>query len=203
MIKGLLAQFSPLSHSKQVYFQNSITIPSTPNIKLETIYTISLLLLSWLTLAFQSHIFLVNNCQPHKDILLNLINIWLLAAWSLLISPNFWCWESRSSRAAYLFVHYVCLPYNIWTCLSGATWTPVYVCTHVYISAPYPVYDAGGVQVFDSAQHLVEQVGQPLVVQLHLNHLAEVSIHQLHHEIPAGEPQRGEQSRRDTHTHIH
>lgn len=52
---------------------------------------------------------------------------------------------------------------------------------HICISVSHPVYNASSMQVFDSTQHLVEQVGQPLVVQLHLNHLAEVCIHQLHH----------------------
>lgn len=47
----------------------------------------------------------------------------------------------------------------------------------------HPVYDAGRVQMFDATQHLVEQVGHPLVVQLHLNHLAQVGVHQLHHKV--------------------
>ena len=46
--------------------------------------------------------------------------------------------------------------------------------------------DAGCMQVLDAAQHLVEQVGQPLMVQLHLDHLAQVSIHELHHQVPGG-----------------
>lgn len=37
--------------------------------------------------------------------------------------------------------------------------------------------------MFDTAQHLVKQVGHSLVVELHLNHLAQVGIHQLHDEI--------------------
>lgn len=45
--------------------------------------------------------------------------------------------------------------------------------------------DAGSVQVLDTTQHLIEQVGQPLVIQLHLNDLAQVGIHQLHHQVPA------------------
>ena len=48
----------------------------------------------------------------------------------------------------------------------------------------YPVNDAGGMQVLDATQHLVEQVGQPLVVQLHLDDLAQVGVHQLHHQVP-------------------
>lgn len=47
----------------------------------------------------------------------------------------------------------------------------------------YPVNDASSMEVFDTTQHLVEQVGQPLVVQLHLNDLAQVRIHQLHHQV--------------------
>ena len=38
--------------------------------------------------------------------------------------------------------------------------------------------------MFDTTQHLVEQVGHSLMVKLHLNHLAQVGIHQLHHEVP-------------------
>lgn len=47
----------------------------------------------------------------------------------------------------------------------------------------HPVNDAGRVQMFDAAQHLIEQVGHPLMVQLHLYHLAQVGIHQLHHKV--------------------
>lgn len=53
-------------------------------------------------------------------------------------------------------------------------------------AAAYPVDDAGRVEVFDTTQHLIEQIGQPLVVQLHLNDLAQVSIHQLHHQVSDG-----------------
>jgi len=49
----------------------------------------------------------------------------------------------------------------------------------------YPVYDAGGVEVFDATQHLVEEVGHSLVVEVHLDHLTQVRIHQLHHQVPA------------------
>lgn len=43
--------------------------------------------------------------------------------------------------------------------------------------------DPSRVEVFDAAQHLIEQIGQPLVVQLHLNDLAQVGIHQLHNQV--------------------
>ena len=36
----------------------------------------------------------------------------------------------------------------------------------------YPVNNAGGVQVLDAAQHLVEEIRHTLVVQIHLDHLA-------------------------------
>ena len=39
-------------------------------------------------------------------------------------------------------------------------------------------------QMFDAAQQLVEQVRHALMIQLHLNHLTQVCVHQLHHEIP-------------------
>ena len=38
--------------------------------------------------------------------------------------------------------------------------------------------------MFDATEHLVEQVGHALVVEIHLYHLAQVGIHQLHHQIP-------------------
>lgn len=46
-----------------------------------------------------------------------------------------------------------------------------------------PVYDASRVEVLDSTQHLVEEVGHAFMVQVHLYHLAQVSIHQLHHKV--------------------
>lgn len=57
----------------------------------------------------------------------------------------------------------------------------LYVYVQIYLS--HPVDDAGWVQVFDSTQHLVEQVGHSLMVQLHLNDLAEVCVHQLHDQV--------------------
>lgn len=42
------------------------------------------------------------------------------------------------------------------------------------------------VEVFNSTQHLVQQIGQPLVVKLHLNDLAKVGIHQLHYKVTVG-----------------
>lgn len=50
-------------------------------------------------------------------------------------------------------------------------------------AAAHPVYDPGTVEVFDATQHLIEQVRQPLMVQLHLNHLTQVGIHQLHYQV--------------------
>lgn len=43
--------------------------------------------------------------------------------------------------------------------------------------------NAGGVQVLDAAQHLVEEVGHALVIQIHLDHLAEIRVHELHHQV--------------------
>lgn len=47
----------------------------------------------------------------------------------------------------------------------------------------HPVNNAGGVQVLDAAQHLIEEVRHALVVQIHLDHLAQVRVHELHHQI--------------------
>lgn len=51
----------------------------------------------------------------------------------------------------------------------------------------YPVNDASGVQVPDATEDLVEQIGHPLMIQVHVNHLAQAGIHQLHHKIPKSE----------------
>lgn len=59
----------------------------------------------------------------------------------------------------------------------------------------YPVYDAGSMQVFDATEHLIKQVGESLVVQLHLDDLAQVRIHQLHHQIT--------EDKRTSHTWVH
>lgn len=53
-------------------------------------------------------------------------------------------------------------------------------------SRRYPVNNAGGVQVSDATEDLVEQVGHPFMVQVHVNHLAQARIHQLHHQVPKG-----------------
>lgn len=37
--------------------------------------------------------------------------------------------------------------------------------------------------MFDAAQHLVQQVAHPLVVQVHLDDLAQVGVHQFHHQV--------------------
>lgn len=37
--------------------------------------------------------------------------------------------------------------------------------------------------MLDAAQHLIQQVGHPFVVKLHLDDLAEVGIHELHHYV--------------------
>lgn len=46
-----------------------------------------------------------------------------------------------------------------------------------------PMNDPGGMKVFDAAEHLVEKVGHAFVVQVHLDHLAEVGVHQLHDQV--------------------
>lgn len=43
--------------------------------------------------------------------------------------------------------------------------------------------NTGGVQVLDAAQHLVEEVGHALVIQIHLDHLAQIRVHELHHQV--------------------
>ena len=50
-----------------------------------------------------------------------------------------------------------------------------------------PVDDAGEVEVLDAAEHLVEQVGHALVVEVHVDHLAQVRVHQLHHDVEVQE----------------
>lgn len=36
----------------------------------------------------------------------------------------------------------------------------------------------------DATEDLVEQVGHPFMIQVHVDHLAKAGIHQLHHQIP-------------------
>lgn len=43
------------------------------------------------------------------------------------------------------------------------------------------MYYSGRVEVLDAAEHLVQQIGHSLVIEIHLYHLAEVRVHQLHH----------------------
>ena len=50
-----------------------------------------------------------------------------------------------------------------------------------------PVDDAGEVEVLDAAQHLVEEVGHALMVQVHVDHLAQVRVHELHHDVEVEE----------------
>lgn len=45
------------------------------------------------------------------------------------------------------------------------------------VCAPHPVDDTSGVQVSDATEDLVEQVGHPLMVQVHVDHLAQTGIH--------------------------
>ena len=43
--------------------------------------------------------------------------------------------------------------------------------------------NSGRMKMLDAAEHLVEQIRHPLVVQIHLNDLAQIGIHELHHQI--------------------
>lgn len=54
----------------------------------------------------------------------------------------------------------------------------------VIILQNYPVNDSSRVEVLYPTQHLVEQIGQPLMVQVHVDNLTQTGIHQLHHQIP-------------------
>lgn len=45
------------------------------------------------------------------------------------------------------------------------------------------MYDPSEMQMLDAAEHLIEQIAHALVVEVHLDHVAEVSVHQLHHQI--------------------
>lgn len=47
----------------------------------------------------------------------------------------------------------------------------------------YAMDDAGRMQMLDAAQHLVQQIRHALVVEIHLDDLAQVGVHQLHHQI--------------------
>ena len=41
--------------------------------------------------------------------------------------------------------------------------------------------------MFDAAEHLVEEVGHPLVVQVHVDDLAEIRVHELHDDVEVKE----------------
>ena len=43
--------------------------------------------------------------------------------------------------------------------------------------------DASGMKMFDSTQHLIEKIGDSFMIQIHLNHLTEIGIHQFHHNV--------------------
>ena len=45
------------------------------------------------------------------------------------------------------------------------------------------MYYPSKMQVLDAAQHLVQEVAHALVVQVHLDDLAQVGVHQLHHQV--------------------
>lgn len=47
----------------------------------------------------------------------------------------------------------------------------------------HPMNNASGVQVLDAAQHLVEKIRHTLVIQIHLDHLTQVRVHELHHQV--------------------
>lgn len=52
----------------------------------------------------------------------------------------------------------------------------------------HPVNDSSGVEVFNATQHLVQEIRETLMIQLHLYDLTQVGVHQLHHQIPGKDP---------------
>lgn len=47
----------------------------------------------------------------------------------------------------------------------------------------YSMNNSGEMKVLDATQHLVQEVGHSLVVQIHVDHLAQIRVHQLHHDV--------------------
>ncbi len=47
--------------------------------------------------------------------------------------------------------------------------------------------DAGSVKMANAAQHLIEQIAHSLMVEIHLNHLTQIRIHQFHDDVQIGE----------------
>lgn len=43
--------------------------------------------------------------------------------------------------------------------------------------------NASRMQMLDAAQHLIQQIRHSLVIQIHLNHLAQIRVHQFHHQV--------------------
>lgn len=66
------------------------------------------------------------------------------------------------------------------------------------LAEAHPVDDASGMEVFYTAQHLVQEVGQPLVIQLHLYDLTQVGVHQLHDQVSDKEPTQAFKTPRKT-----
>lgn len=47
----------------------------------------------------------------------------------------------------------------------------------------YPVNDASRVQMPDATEDLVQEIRHPFMVQVHVDDLTQVCIHQLHHKV--------------------
>lgn len=48
-------------------------------------------------------------------------------------------------------------------------------------------------KMFDTTQHLIKKIGHSFMVQLHLNHLAEICIHEFHHYVAYKEKKKNNQ----------
>ncbi len=46
--------------------------------------------------------------------------------------------------------------------------------------------NAGCMQITNTAQHLIEQIGHAFVIEVHLNNLTQIRVHQFHHYVQIG-----------------
>lgn len=47
----------------------------------------------------------------------------------------------------------------------------------------HPMDNSSRVKMFNATQHLIEEVRHSFMVKFHLNHLAKICIHELHHYV--------------------
>ena len=115
-----------------------------------------------------------------------------------------------TSTCVYQTIHYLALqPFTLQSVLSRSHSTPLPLSPSLPFPSPSPslphsVDDVGHVEVLQSTEELVEEVGDAVVVQFKANHTRQVGVHCLHHYVSVrggerrggGERGRGEGTRK-------